>query len=173
MKARKSIYHNKWVLLLLLILFSSIQVVQAQRAKERSLNNKAELLFVKEQFSSAMPYYKQLIQIDPENDIYNFALGLCYLNSLNEQYLAIPYFEYLVEKHLHGVFAANSAFQREQDPREPVPSSPEPGLALVELAIALHGVVARWFSGHRGSPFPAHRQCAQVPECFRFDLAGP
>ncbi len=60
---------------------------------EKQILKKAEAYFDSSNFQTALPLYLQLHQLDSNNSIYNYAIGVCYFNSPKEKTKSIPYFE--------------------------------------------------------------------------------
>lgn len=84
---------------LFLIFISSIYAV-APPKDSLKLDKKlrqAEVYLENGNFKAAIPLYEELIQQDPNNGIYNFYLGYCYLNTANEQDRATKYLKKSVQ----------------------------------------------------------------------------
>ncbi|MEQ8521911.1 MAG: hypothetical protein RIC15_07120, partial [Vicingaceae bacterium] len=58
---------------------------------------KANDYFQKYNFLDALPQYKYLVKSDENNIVYNFRLGVCYLNTNINKSLAIPYLKTVID----------------------------------------------------------------------------
>ncbi len=87
----------KHSLLSLIICFSvfSMPTIAQELDKEAIKMNFVEgeswLLF--EEYADALPYYLTLLETFPNNDNYNYRVGICYLNIPGEKANAVPYLE--------------------------------------------------------------------------------
>lgn len=61
--------------------------------ENRTQIEKADVLFNKGEFSSALPVFQDLEKIYPEELYLKFKIGACYLNKKNEHNFALPYLE--------------------------------------------------------------------------------
>jgi len=89
--------------LLLLTLISLLNLnITAQSKDKKALANKAEAKFKTENYEEALDDYLQLVTDDPKNPIYNYNLGVCYLNSNGTKSKAVPYLEIVVRAENHN-----------------------------------------------------------------------
>lgn len=80
-----------------LLLLLPLVLPARQTEDPRELFSEAEFFFNREEFSEALFYYRELLNIYPENASYNFKVGECYLNMPGDETQAIPYLESAVK----------------------------------------------------------------------------
>ena len=81
-----------------LIIFSAPtygQELDKDAMKVNFLEGESWLLF--EEYADALPYYLDLLETYPNNDNYNYRIGMCYLNIPGEKAKAISYLEKAVQ----------------------------------------------------------------------------
>lgn len=66
---------------------------QSQEEKKQGLFNDAEYFFWSEEYKEAIYYYKQLLELDPNNANIHYKIGEAFLNIPGEEPSGIPYFE--------------------------------------------------------------------------------
>ena len=84
--------------LICLIVFSATtsgQELDRDDMKINFMEGESWLLF--EEYADALPYYMNLLKEYPNNDNYNYRVGMCYLNILSEKDKAISYLEKAVQ----------------------------------------------------------------------------
>jgi outer membrane protein OmpA-like peptidoglycan-associated protein len=90
-------FYRKSNVLFVSILFFSISFLGcsdvAFSQTEKQVLKQAEAYFDSSNYQAALPLYLRLHEKDSSNSIYNFAIGVCYFNSLKEKIKSIPYFE--------------------------------------------------------------------------------
>lgn len=77
-----------------LFLFPATTVAQEldkEAIRMNFMEGESWLLF--EEYADALPYYRTLLETYPDNDNYNYRMGICYLNIPGEKAKAIPYLE--------------------------------------------------------------------------------
>ena len=84
---------------LCLFLFSFPVQILAQKAVVKADPAVANQKFIDNNFEGALEEYLQLLEKEPENEKYNYRIGVCYLNTNINRKKAIPYFEALVHNH--------------------------------------------------------------------------
>lgn len=82
----------------------------------REMFLEAESNFLFEEYNEALPLYLRLINAFPENDNYNYKIGVCYLNDPYEKEKAIGYLEKAVQ-HINPDYKDNS-FKETEAPLE-------------------------------------------------------
>lgn len=81
-------------LVLLLISSSSNLTMFAQ---EKTTAKLANSFFEKENFNEALPEYLELLETDPENLVFNYRIGVCYLNTNIDKSNAVSYLKKVVD----------------------------------------------------------------------------
>ncbi len=78
----------------------------AQSNKDvKVLTASSDLKLKLENYDDALDDYLQLISIDPKNEIYNYNVAVCYLNSNANKSKAIPYLEKVIRNEKHNINA--------------------------------------------------------------------
>jgi len=80
--------------IIFLFLFPTTTVAQKldkEAIRTNFMEGESWLLF--EEYADALPYYLTLLETHPNNDNYNYRVGICYLNIPGEKAKAIPYLE--------------------------------------------------------------------------------
>jgi len=80
-------------IVVLLLLFASNPVLQAQKSAIKADPKDAADKFTNNNFEGALDQYLQLLEKEPTNKTYNYRVGVCYLNTNINRKKAIPYFE--------------------------------------------------------------------------------
>lgn len=88
---------NFSICLLLLIPNANAQT-DNKTINKKQLLQQAEAYYDSQQYDAALPLYLELTGIDPDNIIYNLAIGICYINAPKEKINAIPYLEKVTAK---------------------------------------------------------------------------
>jgi hypothetical protein len=80
----------------LLAVFCFVANVHAQSGygSEKEMKKKADALFEKDDFATALPLYSQLLAIYPKDPEYNFRYGVCNLVAGNDKEKSISYLNY-------------------------------------------------------------------------------
>jgi len=81
---------RRFAILILVCFFKIIELV-AQTENNKLLS--AEDLFLRDNFSEALPIYQYLLQFDSSNANLNFKIGICYLKSRSQKAAAVNYLE--------------------------------------------------------------------------------
>lgn len=89
-------------LLLLIFICSFTGNVHPQAKDTKALVKSAEAKFKTENYDEALDDYLQLVNDDPKNPLFNYNLGVCYLNSNGNKSKAIPYLEIVVRTANHN-----------------------------------------------------------------------
>ncbi|GAB4138266.1 MAG: hypothetical protein Fur0041_13230 [Bacteroidia bacterium] len=66
---------------------------KAKAKEEEQLLETAEYYFTEKNYLRALPYYKKLSELDPQNGYYHFQSGICYLYKNDEKELAVAELE--------------------------------------------------------------------------------
>jgi Tol biopolymer transport system component len=80
------------LLLIILVSFSST-ILRAQKSVIPADAHDANEKFTNNNFEGALDQYLQLLEKEPQNEKYNYRVGVCYLNTNISKKKAIPYFE--------------------------------------------------------------------------------
>lgn len=87
----------------LFIIFTVISAFSfAQTNDDKALALDAELKLKAENYEEALEDYLSLISTDSKNEIYNYNVGVCYLNSNINKAKAVPYLEIVTRKEKHN-----------------------------------------------------------------------
>lgn len=85
-----------------LIPFLCFNIAFAQDNTIGSVSPQSALEKLKSQnYDEALVDYLNLLNQDPKNELYNYNVGLCYINSIANKAKAIPYFEIATRKEKH------------------------------------------------------------------------
>ncbi len=63
------------------------------KAEIKELFSEAESYFLFEEYNEALPIYRDLLRLFPENNKLNYRIGICYLNTPGDKELSISYLE--------------------------------------------------------------------------------
>ena len=63
------------------------------------LEDQGEVFFSKKNYNEALPVYKQLFKMEPDNYEYNYRLAVCYLKTFSNRAEAIYHLEYITRKN--------------------------------------------------------------------------
>jgi outer membrane protein OmpA-like peptidoglycan-associated protein len=86
------------ILLLTFLTFESLNAQERLSGNYKKDFDKAAYLWnSKGDFSEALVIFKNLLEQDPTNSFLKFAIGDCYLNSMNEKYKALTYLKQAVD----------------------------------------------------------------------------
>lgn len=92
-----AIKRNKFFILVYflgLLLFMNLSVfAQLSKVEPRKMFMEAESYMLFEEYPDALSLYVRLSNLYPENNNYNYKIGLCYLNLPTEKAKAVPYLE--------------------------------------------------------------------------------
>lgn len=102
------------LLLLTCFVCLSFYFMNAQGKDTKALAASALAKFKAENYDEAQDDYLQLVTDDPKNPLYNYNLGVCYLNSNGNKAKAIPYLEIAVraeDPNPKGDFLLGRAYQ--------------------------------------------------------------
>ncbi|QNL22181.1 OmpA family protein [Hyphobacterium sp. CCMP332] len=96
--------YPSYFLIIFVISFCSTIALSQNKKEIRQIEPDAKEFFRIEEFHRALPLYIKLDSLSPNNGLYNFRIGVCYLNSYDKT-RALPYFERAVrfgyeEEHL-------------------------------------------------------------------------
>ena len=96
--------YPSYFLIILVLSFCSTIALSQNKKEIRQIEPDAKEFFRIEEFHRALPLYIKLDSLSPNNGLYNFRIGVCYLNSYDKS-RALPYFERAVrfgyeEEHL-------------------------------------------------------------------------
>lgn len=74
-----------------LLIFTSL--FAQSKAEIKELFSEAESYFLFEEYNEALPIYRDLLRLFPENNKLNYRIGICYLNTPGDKELSISYLE--------------------------------------------------------------------------------
>ncbi len=89
--------------LFLIITLFFCGIVNAQQDKDTKLQAaEIEKKFQAENYEEALEDYLQLLVSDPKNELFNYNVGVCYLNTNINKAKAVPYLEIVTRKEKHN-----------------------------------------------------------------------
>lgn len=74
-------------------LFIFTPLFAQSKAEIKELFSEAESYFLFEEYNEALPIYKDLSRLFPENNKLNYRIGICYLNTPGDKELSVSYLE--------------------------------------------------------------------------------
>ncbi|HWY98291.1 MAG TPA: tetratricopeptide repeat protein, partial [Bacteroidia bacterium] len=96
--------HKRNIILALSILFSVafIPVFAQNNDPATASSGDADAYFSQEDFEDALEAYLTLVDKYPDNELYNYRVGVCYLNTNIDKTKAIPYLEVSTHMKKHS-----------------------------------------------------------------------
>jgi tetratricopeptide (TPR) repeat protein len=86
-------------IIIIALLFLFLPKFYAQETTDpEELFSEGEFFFLAEEYQEALYYYRQLLEIYPDNANFNFKAGMTYLQIPGQEHLAIPYMEKAIEQ---------------------------------------------------------------------------
>jgi hypothetical protein len=86
-------------LVFLMVLFLPNHTLFSQAVTDpEELFSEGEYFFLSEDYEEALYYYRQLLEVFPDNANFNFKAGMTYLQIPGQEFLAIPYLEKAITK---------------------------------------------------------------------------
>jgi hypothetical protein len=97
--------HKRKIILTLSILFSLFfvpAIAQNDESMATASAGDADAYFTQEDFDDALEAYLTLVDKYPDNELYNYRVGVCYLNTNIDKTKAIPYLEVVAHMKKHS-----------------------------------------------------------------------
>src|SRR4051812_3057392 len=77
-------------------------LAQPSEKEMKVISADAEKKFAAGNYEDALDDYIQLLDGDPKNELYNYNVGVCYLNTNINKAKAVPYLEIVTHKEKHN-----------------------------------------------------------------------
>jgi stress response protein SCP2 len=93
---------GKYLYCLIFCLFVATVSISQNEKDTKTLSAQAESKLQKENYEEALELYQQLVATNPKNELFNYNLAVCYLNTNINKAKAVPYLEIVSRMENHN-----------------------------------------------------------------------